>query len=374
MDKHLGDALDAYNLMPADLPGIVEAWAERFAVLDQPAPEDAKTVFRRLHPEAANWDTLIIGQFIPRSDGGLTVTFEFTVDETENDGYPDDCGSVTFTAGQGRELLLAKENEPTVHQHRRLIEERDAFATGKRPVWWLLRDGSPVRQANDYRDELNTVRRAERSLEHAEETLAQVNQLQKALDTRTPLTREAKMTFGPVSVNVRGVKPLSPVVEKDRWGMDKRAVRVSDVNSCAEALVGAVPEYERMQAIHDEATALPDGPLRDYLLGQRPTVFYNGTEGTGHRARTVKKQYTPVSELLIDHRKATEAHKKATSQQADLNKRLRLIRRELEAKVKADSKALAAAQKTADAVWVAGWPGKKGAPKPVPAVTADSLW
>jgi len=369
--KHLGDALDAFNLTTADLPGIEEAWAARFGVLDQPEPEDEKAVFRRLHPEAAAWDTLVINQFIPRSDGGITVTFEFTVDDIEQDGYPDDCGSVTFTAEQGRELLLARENDTKVHTYRRLLEERTAYATGATPVWWLLAEDTNPQYT--LQSAGSALVRARRQLEGAQTRVDQVERLRQALETTTRLTPEEEKEFSTVHLYARGVKPTSPAVEKDRWGKDERAVTVDEVNRVAEELAKTTPEAERMTAVFEEASALPDGPLRTYLLADRDPVFYETTEGTGRHTRKVKRSYVPTSDLVSEHKKAVKRHANATKERGSLRRKLAAIRKESAAEVKAATKVVKAAEADRDAAWAAGWPGTRTKVPAMPA-TGPAEW
>src|SRR5690606_24723015 len=118
--------------------------------------------------------------------------------------------------------------------------------------------------------------------------------------------------------------------QRNRWGEDDRAVLLRDVVTALGKVRDAAPEAARMTAVMTEAQALPDGPLREYLIGVRPAKSYETTEGKGARARRVKKSYTPTPELVSDHKKATEAMANAEAERKTLLKKTTAVRRDID--------------------------------------------
>jgi len=291
----------------------------------------------------------------PRSDGSLKVVVGYSVGD---DHLDEDTDTLALDPEQARELILARENEARIRGYKQLIAERNAYTSGRCPVWWLL-TGDPTAASAQNDTARAATRHAARERTRAVTFLGQLNLLIRAIDERTPISREQELEFGTVSGHSRGVKPLSPATEKGTWGEDKRAVRVDEVNRLAADLAKTTPEFERMEAVHAEASALADGPLKEYLLGKRAPVTYNTSEGTGHRARPAKRTYTPVSELIRDHRSAVQHHEAALATKKDIMRRLRLILKEATAQEKKAAKELTAAQKRWADAWAAGWPGAR---------------
>ena len=119
-------------------------------------------------------------------------------------------------------LARLSENDNAAYTYRRLIEERQQYATGENPVWWLLA-GEGNWQAT-LRTAANTVWRATSARDRAVQQKANTHALRTALETATPLSKDAEKAFATISMNTRGVQPLSPAEKKDRWGADERAV------------------------------------------------------------------------------------------------------------------------------------------------------
>jgi len=197
-----------------------------------------------------------------------------------------------------------------IRDYKQLIAERNAYTSGRRPVWWLL-TGDPTAASAQNDTARAATRHAARERTRAVTFLGQLNLLIRAIDERTPISREQELEFGTVSGHSRGVKPLSPATEKGTWGEDKRAVRVDEVNRLAADLA------------------------------------------------TAKRTYTPVSELVRDHRSAVQHHEAALATKKDIMRRLRLILKEATAEEKKAAKELTAAQKRWADAWAAGWPGAR---------------
>ena len=359
MTTKLVSALSAYALTEEDLPGVAEAWNTMFGVLEHEAPETEVQALVRMNPGLAEWTDVTVESLNPHADGSLTVHYEGRrpADDEDDEWHTLDESSCVLNPEQAREFLLARENRPNALLHRRLAREVEEFVTGKRAIWWLLADdGAEI--AREVHHAQTAVWSAASRLEDRERTLRLVDQLRDALETATPLPRENEKDYPTVVGYARGVKPLSSATEKDRWGADTRAVRFDEVNRVATTLRTAIPEAERLRAAFDGASALPDGPLRTYLLAERDRVYYDSTEGTGRKAKTVKRSYLPASDLVKEHAAAVKKHAEADTERKALLRKLSVTRREYDAQVKALTKEIHASQKTLDEAWAAGFPGK----------------
>lgn len=360
----LDAALAAYSLTADDLPGIDVAWAARFADTDQPLPETADAALTRLRPQVLDWEDFAIDDVIPRSDGSLVVEIDGHVKEDGERFYSSD--RFELTAGEARELLAARENDVERRRLALLRREAEVFAQGDQPAWWLLATDPHV--SSRFENAGRELSRATGTKTHLEEHLAQIELLQTALDTATPLSDPDAKRFRPAVGYAAGVAPL------DRTGFsfkDDGAVRVGTVNDIAKTLAEYGPKQTRLQEALDAAHALPDGALREFLIGTRPERTYDTSEGTGRKKRTVKKSYTPVSDLVSEHRSATEGFTRASARRDEQSKTLRALRRAGNAALKDAEKRRAVAEKQVSAIWSEGWPHKKGAPE---ALDHPSTW
>lgn len=341
----LDKALSAWELTAEDLPGITEAWAEMFGQLNAPAPESA------LDAEWHGLDSLTIERVIPRADFSL----EIHVEAEDDDGYADTY-RVHLDPEAGREFLLAQENADTIREHERLTSRRAQYVEGTEPVWHVL-TGEPQNWL--LATHVNNVHRAELRLTDSNHVLGHVAAFRNALNSMVPLPKDYGTNSGMYGSRDRGISPLSPPEksQKDRWGGDTRKVKVSEVNECAEKLSKAVPEHEKVTAAFAEAKALPDGPLKDFLLGTRETKHYQSNEGTDRRPKIVKRSYTPKSELQTDHAKAVEKHTAVTKERNDILRRLNIIQKEHTVASAETERELQKATAERDKVWAAGYNG-----------------
>lgn len=360
----LDTALAAYSLTYDDLPGIAEAWATHFADIDQSLPDTADAVLTRLRPKVLKWEDFTIDDVNPRSDGSLVVEIDGHIEEDSDRYYLSD--RLELNADEAREFLAARENDGERRRLAGLRRESEAYAAGERPVWWLLATEPSV--SSRFENAGRELSHATSSVKHLEEHLAQIEVLQAALDTATPVDAEDAKRFKNAVGYAAGVVPL------DRAGFsykDDGAVRVSTVNDIAKDLAKYGPDHARLQDALDAAHALPEGALRDFLIGDRPVRTYPMTEGTGRKKRTVQKSYTPVSDLVSEHRTAAEGAKRTAARRDEQSKTLRALRRAGNAALKDAEKRRAAAEKQVAAIWSEGWPSKKGAPE---ALDHPSTW
>ena len=362
----LDAALSAYSLTRADLPGIEEAWATQFADLDLPLPESPEAVLVRLNPELDGTRDISIDEVTPRSDGSLTVEVAgYLVDEDEEEEYT--TQTIHLTAEGALEFLVARESTERRRTLNTLRISADRTQTGTQPIWWLLTgDTSVVRR---YENASRAWGSAQRRVTYVEEYLAQLDTLQNSLDTRTPLDRTVQDRYPYAIGYARGLRP---------YGVDRAAAREEDVvradtvSRVAGDLAEREPRFAMMQEAMDAAIALPEGALREFLLGERESRTYSTAVGTGRSKKTVKRTYTPTSDLVSEHKKAVEQHTESTKMRDTLAKRLAHFRKDATGKLWAARAELAQAEAALAAVWAEGWPGDSDAPAPV-ARDEDSL-
>ncbi|WP_433673820.1 hypothetical protein [Microbacterium gorillae] len=363
MTKLLDAALAAYQLTREDLPGIEDAWAREFGDLDKPMPETARDVIVRLHPKFASWTELNLDDFTPQPDGGLAVR----VLGQRADGL-EDYEWVSVAGEDVVAFLMARESYEERTRLLRLQHCAEAYSTGAHPIWWLLASGNvPQRRRGMIHERDAAVAQAARLTERA----ARIDALQHTLETRTLISDAAEGQF-PFAVGyARGIAPLS-CDEKHR--VHERAVRVDTVNDIARDLTKYIPLLAQLQNALDAAHALPDGALREFLIGERDPKTYSATEGTGRRKRQVKHSYVPVSDLVREHRNASDGHARANARAEEMLERLGWLRTENDAALtEAEERQLSA---TAELAWIwgAGWPGEHELPAPRQNASAEEAW
>lgn len=361
----LDAALSAYSLTRADLPGIEEAWATQFADLDLPLPESPEAVLVRLNPELDGARDISIDEVTPRSDGSLAVEVAGYLGDEDEEEYT--TQTIHLAADEALEFLVARESGEVRRTLNSLRVSADRTQAGTQPIWWLLTgDNGVVRR---YENASRVWGSAQRRVTYVEEYLAQLDTLQDSLDTRTPLDRTVQDRYPYAIGYARGLRP---------YGVDRAAAREEDVvradtvSRVAGDLAEREPRFAMMQEAMDAAIALPEGALREFLLGERESRTYSTAVGTGRSKKTVKRTYTPTSDLVSEHKKAVEQHTESTKMRDILAKRLASFRKDATGKLWAARAELAQAEAALAAVWAEGWPGDSDAPAPF-ARDEDSL-
>ena len=360
----LDAALTAYSLTRDDLPGIDDAWDAMFGALDAPVPLSPAGVLIQAHPQLNDWTHVDINEVVPRANGSLVIHVDGNRVEDDEEVYCAD--QLTIDGDLVRVFLRAREDADEQRQLTGLRHLAAQFAEGSKPIWWLLADVHTVAATHDNaaRAQYTSTGRVDRLTEH----LAQIELLQAALTTHTPISAEDAQRFGAAVGYAQGVKPL------DRTGFsfsDDGAVRVGTVNDIARDLAKYAPEHARLQEALDAAHALPEGALREFLIGERPQSTYPVIQGTGRNKRTVQKTYTPTSELVKDYRTAAEGYKRAEKRRLEQEKTLRKLRREATSALKEARTSVKATTVLVEDTWSAGWPGGG---KPPAALAAKSPW
>lgn len=343
----LDAALAVYSLTRDDLPGIAEAWEERFVALSQPLPETEEEVLTRLRPNLSGWIGLSVDDVIPRSDGTLEVDVEGEVEEGDRQMYT--CDRLALTASESVKFLRAREDAATRRQLNALRSDAEHTAAGAHPIWWLLADEPRI--SSRHSAAARALANARGRVEHLQSHLGHIEQMQTALDTHTPIPEAEQKAYPTVDGFSRGVKSFSAA------GKQAIIIRVDILSRNASDLGRHVPELARMQEAIDAAHALPAGALRDYLVGEREAQTYLSVEGTGRKKKSVKRTYTPTSDLVKDHRRAVDLHARAATERDKSVKLLAELRAESTPLLQAAQERLAQAEANVAAVWAEGWPG-----------------
>jgi hypothetical protein len=349
MPHTLDAALAHWGLHESDLPGIRAAWDATFSGPADVVPEHETDVLRRLDLALADEGDLRVRWVNPRSNGTIVVLVVIGGDADNEDDEDDDelTREVTLGGEQMRAFLIAQEGRA---ERERLTELRALarrYATGELPVWFLL--NAPKRGVL-YRAQ-NLANMAARSARTVEATAENIQRMQNALNTLTPL--DGKLMTSTIGF-ARGVQSWDPA---KRGYNDASEVSLSSLNSVIEDYTEAKPKAEALSAALAEAEALPHGALRDFLLAECPEVTYNATEGTGRRKRTVKRSYRPTSDLVKEHRNAATALERVTARRDEIQRKLTVLVADGEPLVAA---ARAKRDETAadlQRVWATGWPG-----------------
>lgn len=363
----LDAALAAYSLTTDDLPGVAEAWGERFADLALPVPETEVATLCRLRPNLAEWEHVSVDDVTPRSDGTLTVEVDGRIEEDERSMYT--CDTLSLSADEAIQFLRARESVAEVRRLNGLRIDAEQTSTGEMPVWWLLATTPNVSyRHSEARRRLGAARM---SLEHLEEHSDHIEQLQAALDTQTPIPEAQQKAFRPASGYARGVKPLGSTGTSFN---DKDVVRVDIVSRIARDLSERTPKLTALQKALDEAHALPAGALREFLIGERASRSYETTEGIGRSKKKVTRSYTPTSDLVSEHRTALEAHTRASADRDEQIARLAVLRQEVGPKLDAARTRVAEAESEAALIWAEGWPGTNPAPAAIDKVSENDPW
>lgn len=363
----LDAALATFSLTRDELPGIDEAWAAQFSDLTLPLPETPDAVLLRLCPDASEWEDFTIDEVTPRSDGSLLIEIDGHVDDDGDTQYRSE--QFTLTADEAREFLLARENLDARRTLNSLHINAERTQSGTRPIWWLLTGDATVVSRHDNASRARNL--AQGRVASVEDYLAKLEALQTSLDTRTPLTRQQQDSYPYAIGYARGLRPFGMAAAAAR---DEDVVRADMVSRVAANLADREPRHALLKEAMTEAQALPEGALREFLLGTRESRTYDTTVGTGRGKKTVKRTYTPTSDLVSEHKKIVEQYTETAKARAALVKRLAEFRDAATGRLAEASAELAMADAALAAVWAEGWPGAGPAPEKVHQDDEDLGW
>ncbi|SDH55941.1 hypothetical protein [Microbacterium sp. 77mftsu3.1] len=369
MTTPYADALAAYNLAIDDLPGIRAAWETHFAELAEPRPEEPLAVLRRLLPGGFawnDWDDLVIDSITPSASGDILVAVsgDWTdPDDEDANRYRDE--DIHVPAQFVTEFLTAHENRAAISRYDALSHSQRQYATGASPIWWLLSEGKPAQALQTARSQRSI---AARRHDTAAKTLAGVGKIRAALDGGSPLDAA---DFESVEFHSRGIKSVAVF---DSHRNKPTIVTVREVNGLALDYAEGDAKATRLQSALTEARALPAGPLREFLVGERETQTTKVMEGKGRSRRLVTHTYTPRSDIVREAETAQANFARLVVRRNELLERLAFIEAEAAATVTAEEPNVTTADRAVEQAWAMGWPGVAPAPAPIAQRTETYGW
>lgn len=284
----LEGALEPYSLSPGDVPGLEEAWADRFHGADR-EPVFLKDVAHESAGIPESYDVDRVAKD-PKTGIYAVTASEYSTydDDDDRDLFKDQLFFVTDPDAVARMDAVDDDEERRIRDARMTLER---IKSGKRTPWSILdeeRYASAQADANRTAFGETSHRRAEESQRTFEEnwSLANASADGEKIDWQAgnrEIAGVSRPRYGEVGAPI-SVRIAADIIRDERQRQDKR---------------------ERMESAMAEAQSLPAGPLRDFLLAERPERTYNTTEGTGRNKRTVPKKYRPTSDLVSEHKSAT---------------------------------------------------------------------
>lgn len=413
----LVEMLDRYGLTVGDVPGLAEAWQERFGVLAEPEPPTVERLTNQLmgSPEwgrhrGGPWlevlddtredgtrsytteeppgpDEPLVLRVHTRNGGGNRECWHDEDAVTDEHGLVDGCVGCTNEKLQQHPWYLTDRDDRFDCTYADFLfqvpdEHREAFVAaadtaafarrwdsahaaleairaGKAAPWNILATAEQITAHRDHVRELTRQLIAPWRREQVEAEIGQTDEF-------------AGLLAGAPEPNDRQNPRIQ--IQDDSKASGARFIFRSDV---VKAGVQAREARERAGRFARLRTEIESGglsdELRDYLVGDRPPTTYQATEGSGRRARTVTRTYTPVSDFRQNEQKAV-----------DDNRRYGATYREVEQLIVGHQAALRdrvaradAAQAQLDTVmregeWALGWPGAS-ADVPARPATADDV-
>lgn len=374
------EALEQFGLSEDQLPGIRKAWQKRFDRADDPLPQSVKSAtLDSLELDTVGRDR---GTSIEHNgDGSLDIEVS-----TRNGGGNRDCfcDNDPETIGDHEDGCLAAVNErmqasryyvddsddefdstyadfrfhvPAGDDARRITDaegnaddyhaivtqraERDEILSGRKPVWSLLSDGRlPGRISS----------KPEWQVKHEGEQLNR---------------RETELRFLTAALDGDDIADRDKYRRIDVSG--NVTMTVNDVARAGQQHRSAQREWDRIAPAMEEARNLPEGDLKDFLIGERAEQSYPVSVGRGRNKRTVMKTYTPKSELTRSYESAEKSVEDSTAQYEKVKKIINDGKTELAEQRKAHQFNVTAAKADLKTAWAAGWPGMlKDVPEPHP--------
>ena len=348
----LAEALDRYELTTADLPGIEAAWHERFGRLDDPRPEREADVIRSLLTDLDidEDESIKVDMVNPKSNGTLLVGGHI-----DGHGYQ----SLDLEGDDITRFLLARENGWRADDWEALEGERKLYTSGARPTWHVLLD---KRTLQGFHDAVRLSRTTPAAAVHAK-TIGALDAVDVALAEGRALTAAEQALF-PSNGHGRKELAICNSYGFSQYGNGNPIILPSEVSRISVEAATTARDLAAANAVFGEASNLPDGPLRDFLLAERPRKTYSSEPGKTY------PDHSELQKLMIDVPKKAAA---AEVKLAELRTGLALIRTNSAGFVQdAEDRAAKHQQAIRDA-HLAGWPGDPAdvpAPLPVPELPA----
>lgn len=391
------EILAEYGLTESDVPGLAEAWDERFAVLDQPEPETRYTLASdiigdqdpgrlrgapvvKLAAEARDPDG-----FDPRDFGlnsGDPVVEIYTRNgagnrECYHDGdyeagctgcimdelpeHPqyvtdfDDSFDSTYATiilsvpedqkAHALSVMDDREAEELEKAQDRAKGEIKRYRRRELPPWRLLADEDAIESSDREIRELSRKSLGSWQVERLEKEAETQRAVVTALDEGTD------------------IPPFKGHIKVPSRYLEGRTLDRShrDLSETLGKVRSAERNHEKHQRLWQKAQEVEDPELRAWLVDDQPTRTLRMTKGKGRSKRIVSEEYTPKSELRKDVESAERGYRNSQDDRAELES-IRASLAETEQKLaghRAAEQEIAAAEQ---ANWALGWSGKGEAP------------
>lgn len=311
----LDEALERYGLDADDVPGLADAWQERFGVLDRPRPDDVASVMTRVLGDP-HWGR-VRGPHLMAPDVAAPQGWRAVTDPDRLDGE-DLHAVVTVSRGDGEYEMYDRLRQHPQYVRNDQVEyggaqfvfkvpdevldalpgallnreaaqgwddadaEARSFAKPDNPPWQALAAQGDVDAVGD---QLRNARRGQMpdwQRSRLTETLNKQQVLSAAVEGKgvpaehTDLVAEVPAADGGFGRDY-GAQSLAKL-SKDRQEAHERQARLAVLRTEIES--GAVSPA-----------------LREHLIGELPEKTYQSVEGTGRRKRTVTKTYRPTTDF-----------------------------------------------------------------------------
>lgn len=404
-DPVLVDVLARYELAVDDVPGIEQAWLDKFGALAEPQPLNVEMLADRLMGQP-DWGRIRGGPWLEVLDDTAedgTRSFDPGVDRdsdalvlrvhTRNGGGNRECwhdgeesaagctGCANVQLQQHPWYLSDEDNEfdctyadflfrvPAEHRGAfvdaagasskaagwdAMQRERQQIADGDLPPWRILATADEIQAHQRRRVELQREVMTEFRRSQVASHLDRADQIVAAL-------------AGEPATSTGGDWVLE-VPDETRTLFKTRNVRLSDAVKVSTEAAAAAQKARTMAALREEidSPSVSDD-LHNYLVGELPPKTYRTTEGEGRKKRTVTRTYTPQTPFVQEEEKAAELHRRTAKELAELSALVAAHRATLRDDLeRSDAAAQQLASLTSQGGWALGWPGDPNEVPPRP--------
>ena len=415
----LDDVLARHGLRSEDVPGLEEAWDDRYAKLSSERPVSAPEYAEKMlgNPD---WGRHRGGPYIVVEDGDVDDGYrqvwsdsDFEEDtpllvqvHTRNGGgnrehyhdsdddYEDGCTACATDTLQQHPLHVTDfDNDfdstyadfvfKVPGQHRApLIEalhhNKDALEWGKADAEVRAFESEKIAPWNLLAADGEAEKIA------AETKAARADQLSDYLRDREreQLGRESDLltaaTTGQVAAGKENLR-IEITEPKEGSTYPKRHVfSMRQVAKNGAEYLAAKEKAAQLARLRTEIETSVSPELREYLIGDLPEKSYTTTEGTGRKKRSVTRTYTPETPFRKDEH---DTERDVTRYGEQVAEATTVLSRSIEghkARLEADARASELlGGELADRSWALGWTGKDGDLPPRPAKSEledDGLW
>jgi hypothetical protein len=218
-----------------------------------------------------------------------------------------------------------------------LIKGEDA------PPWSIL--SKDTKALAQYKTLKNSSTHRQRERQEALAELPKLNELLAVIEEERLLTEEE-------------LKNFEPLIKR---GYD----RGSGFQTAYRSYLGGKEGLRVAEARHRQAEQLPEGELREYLLGDRGTGSYRVEEKVGRRKTTVTKTYAKGTLLGKELEEAQRVSTTTTKYLDDALKPIQEKKKITEEKLAKADEHFEKLEKAREKAWLNGWPSAYGdAPTP----------